>query len=262
MRWIFFFRVFALILIVQLSCPLPALPAGRPAWKSALARAWRHHQRKDFPNSRLAIRQACAYALEEQDWRAIYEGFVILGLAHARGEPIPEYFFSYLKRAAALPASATSHLALRLLAELYLVHGDKPAGVKLALRAVELALNRGEYGDALAAASLLRPAKTDDGPSEESMQAWLAIARTCLAAQAWQEVLAASKLMLDAGIAGLAHDWINRSAALALAKGDREAVRESARLLRTSGHPDEAQIWETRLKEGKAGQRARQESGR
>jgi hypothetical protein len=56
--------------------------------------------------------------------------------------------------------------------------------------------------------------------------------------------------MLDAGISGLARDWINRSAALALASGDTEAVLESATLLRASGHPDEAAVWEDRLDRG------------
>jgi len=235
------------VMLLTLPCILPSMQPGQPAWKAAIARAWRYHHAQEFPNSRLAIRQACAHALEEQDWRGVYEGFVILGLAQAMGEPIPGYFFSYLRRAAALPVTANSPLASRLLAELHLVHNDRPGGIRLALQSASLSLDRGAYGDALEAARLLRPAKNERMPSEDSMQAWLAIARTCLAAQAWHDALAAARLMLDAGISGLARDWINRSAALALASGDTEAVLESASLLRASGHPDEAAVWEDRL---------------
>jgi len=236
---------FVVLLLPETGHPAETAPIK---WKAALTRAWRDHAAGRFPQSRLAIRQACAYGLERNDWRAVYEGFIILQDSTTRGETIPAYFQTYLERASCLPGATNSHLACRLFARIFLARNNPDHAIPLAVRSIELALDAGLTGDALQAASLLLPENTGAALNHESVQAWIAIARTSLSSRSWSDTLQAAGLMHKADLHGLAREWINRAAAMALANNDTVTVNTSCALLIAAGYPDEAAVWQQRLR--------------
>jgi hypothetical protein len=222
-------------------------PVAPSTWQTAIVRAWHYHLAKHYPQSRLAIRQACALSLAAGDWRGVYEGFVILQLGRKLGQNIPQYFIGYLQRASQLDKTSKSFVASRLLARINLDQGRIPTGLKLAHASSSLALTLGEYQDALEAARLLLPSPEERAPSEAAMRTWLAIARTSLASGSLPHTLAAARLILDAGIPGPAYSVINQTAARALAKNQPKIVQQALQILETAGRHEDAAVWRTRL---------------
>lgn len=209
-------------------------------WRSPLRRAWALYGHGEFPAARHALRQTCAFSLQNGTWKGVHESFQLLDLTRkVAGQEIPPYFRGYLARAVVLARDGKDATGCLLLAGDLHGDGQTAQAARLAAIAARLALTGGEFDNSLLAGERLFAF----GAREAGMQALDRLCRVALLAGYPDPAIDAARIMHEYRLPGAARHWLNQAALSALTLTNPIALGRATSNLAAWGHADDAGAW-------------------